>query len=169
MLLLPYPRAVRPAPSHGPVGGLSAALCNPRWLLSASGVMEARGGGFGYDDGSRRSAVAGEHEGFLSSWPQWTRSTLHPCLTTRSASPWCASTACQRASVALDAAAISLPGVRVALRRPQRDSAGRAPPAAADLGVVPLLHGSEPVQPADRRGTGSRHLGRAAHDRADGF
>src|SRR4051812_11803069 len=63
-------------------------------------------------------------------------------------------------------AAVSLPGVRVALRRPQRDSAGRAPPAAAGLGVVPLLHGSEPVQSGDRRGTGSRHLGRAAHDRA---
>src|SRR3954463_6561845 len=75
------------------------------WLLSASGVMEARGGGFGYDDGSRRSGVAGEHEGFLSSWPQRTRSTSHPCSTTRSASPWCASTAGQRASVALDAAA----------------------------------------------------------------
>src|SRR3954462_1795950 len=42
---------------------------------------------FGYDDGSRRSAVAGEHEGFLSSWPQRTRSTSHPCSTTRSASP----------------------------------------------------------------------------------
>src|SRR3954451_6541386 len=75
------------------------------WLLSASGVMEARGGGFGYDDGSRRSAVAGEHEGFLSSWPQRTRSTSHPCSMTRNASPWCASTAGQRASVALDAAA----------------------------------------------------------------
>src|SRR4051812_37523190 len=74
-------------------------------LLSASGVTEARDGGFGYDDGSRRSAVAGEHEGFLSSWPQWTQSTSHPCSTTRSASPWCASTAGQRASVALDAAA----------------------------------------------------------------
>src|SRR4051795_10231316 len=78
---------------------------NRRWLLSASGVMEACGGGFRYDDGSRRSAVAGEHEGFLSSWPQWTRSTSHPCLTTRSALPWCASTAGQRASVALDATA----------------------------------------------------------------
>src|SRR4051812_17799387 len=74
-------------------------------LLSASGVMEARGGGFGYDDGSRRSAVAGEHEGFLSSWPQRTRSTSHPCSMTRNASPWCASTAGQRASVVLDAAA----------------------------------------------------------------
>src|SRR4051794_286208 len=60
---------------------------------------------FGYDDGSRRSAVAGEHEGFLSSWPQRTRSTSHPCSMTRNASPWCASTAGQRASVALDAAA----------------------------------------------------------------
>src|SRR4051812_28408002 len=78
---------------------------NYGWLLSASGVMEARGGGFGYDDGSRRSAVAGEHEGFLSSWPQRTRSTSHPCSMTRNASPWCASTAGQRASVALDAAA----------------------------------------------------------------
>src|SRR3954467_6771857 len=59
-------------------------------------------------------------------------------------------------------AAVSLQGVRVALRRPQRDSAGRAPPAAAGLGVVPLLHGSEPVQPADRCGTGPepvRHSG----------
>src|SRR3954463_3258638 len=75
------------------------------WLLSASGGREAREGGFGYDDGSRRSTVVGEHKGFLSSWPQWTQSTSHPCSTTRSASPWCASTAGQRASVALDAAA----------------------------------------------------------------
>src|SRR5689334_17772998 len=30
-------------------------------LLSASGVMEPGDGGFGYDDGSRRSTVAGEH------------------------------------------------------------------------------------------------------------
>src|SRR4051794_19663829 len=43
--------------------------CKHSRLLSASGVMEARGGGFGYDDGSRRSAVAGEHGRFLSSWP----------------------------------------------------------------------------------------------------
>ena len=35
----------------------------PARLLSASGVMEACGGGFRYDDGSRRSAVAGEHGG----------------------------------------------------------------------------------------------------------
>src|SRR3954452_1313838 len=34
-----------------------------RRLLSASGVMEACGGGFRYDDGFRRSAVAGEHGG----------------------------------------------------------------------------------------------------------
>src|SRR4051812_50090279 len=73
-----------------------------RRLLSASGVTEARDGGFGYDDGFRRSTVVGEHEGFLSSWPQWTQSTSHPCSTTRSASPWCASTAGQRPSVALD-------------------------------------------------------------------
>src|SRR4051794_16022997 len=87
-----------------------------RRLLSASGVMEARGGGFGYDDGSRRSAVAGEHEGFLSSWPQWTRSTSYPCSTTRSASPWCASTAGQRASVVLDAAATRWSGTGLTTR-----------------------------------------------------
>src|SRR3954452_3847454 len=85
-------------------------------LLSASGVMEARGGGFGYDDGSRRSTVAGEHEGFLSSWPRWTQSTSHPCSTTRSASPWCASTAGQRASVALDAAATRWSGTGMTTR-----------------------------------------------------
>ena len=89
---------------------------NKGWLLSASGVMEARGGGFGYDDGSRRSAVAGEHEGFLSSWPQRTRSTSHPCSMTRNASPWCASTAGQRASVALDAAATRWSGTGTTTR-----------------------------------------------------
>src|SRR3954470_17121788 len=94
------PEYGKPGPGRGYKTGY-----NLDWLLSASGVMEARGGGFGYDDGSRRSAVAGEHEGFLSSWPQRTRSTSHPCSMTRNASPWCASTAGQRASVALDAAA----------------------------------------------------------------
>src|SRR3954447_15959249 len=65
---------------NGPTGILNWLLLNsgivksPR-LLSASGVTEARDGGFGYDDGFRRSTVVGEHEGFLSSWPQWTQST----------------------------------------------------------------------------------------------
>src|SRR4051812_39943186 len=152
------------------------------WLLSASGVMEARGGGFGYDDGSRRSGVAGEHgrschHGHsgpgqprilarrrevlrLGAPAPLARGRPLPWMRQRRGSPERA----RRHTAA--SAAVSLPGVRVALRRPQRDCAGRPPPAAADLGVVPLLHGSEPVQPADRRGTGSRHLGRAVHDRA---
>src|SRR3954447_25995280 len=91
---------------------VSLIVAEQRWLLSASGVTEARDGGFGYDDGSRRSTVVGEHEGFLSSWPQWTQSTSHPC-STRSASPWCASTAGQRASVALDAAATRWSGTSI--------------------------------------------------------
>src|SRR3954452_25422476 len=84
-------------------------------LLSASGVMEACGGAFRYDDGFRRSAVAGGHGG-LSSWPQWTRSTSHRYSTTRSASPWCASTAGQRASVALAAAATRWSGTGMTTR-----------------------------------------------------
>src|SRR4051812_7006689 len=92
-----------------------ASVYKQERLLSASGVMEACGGGFRYDDGFRRSAVAGEH-GVLSSWPQWTRSTSHPCSTTRSASPWCASTAGQRASVALDAAATRWSGTGMTTR-----------------------------------------------------
>ena len=34
--------------------------------------------------------------------------------------------------------------------QPHRHSAGRAPSAAAGVGVVPLLHGPEPLEPADR-------------------
>src|SRR4051812_1308626 len=45
---------------------MPSRLYNQARLLSASGVMEARGDGFGYGDSSRRSAVAGEHGGFLS-------------------------------------------------------------------------------------------------------
>src|SRR4051794_1775684 len=35
---------------------------------------------------------------------------------------------------------------------PHRHGAGRAPSAAAGVGVVPLLHGPEPLEPADRCG-----------------
>ena len=52
-------------------------------------------------------------------------------------------------------AALSLQGVRRAFRRPHRYSAGRAPSAAAGVGLVPLLHGAEPLEPADRGGTGA--------------
>jgi hypothetical protein len=38
------------------------------------------------------------------------------------------------------------------------------PPAS--MGAVPVLHGPQPVQPADRRGAGPRRLGRATHERA---
>src|SRR3954447_6005016 len=51
------------------------------------------------------------------------------------------------------------------LRRPDRHRAGRAPPAAAGLGVVPVPDGAEPLQPADRPGTRPRRLRRAGHDR----
>src|SRR3954469_4839119 len=51
------------------------------------------------------------------------------------------------------------------LRRPDRHRAGRAPPAAAGLGVVPVPDGGEPLQPADRPGTRPRRLRRAGHDR----
>src|SRR4051794_6770383 len=61
------------------------------------------------------------------------------------------------------AAALPLQGLRGALRRPHRHGAGRAPPAAAGLGAVPLLHGPEPLDPADRRGAGPRRVGCAGH------
>src|SRR3954465_14890080 len=54
--------------------------------------------------------------------------------------------------------------MRRALRRPHRHSVGRPPPAAAGLGVVPLLHGPEPVQPADRLGAGPEPVRRSGHD-----
>src|SRR5215208_459460 len=41
---------------HDPAPSRSDASPFPSWLLSASGVMEACGGGFRYDDGFRRSA-----------------------------------------------------------------------------------------------------------------
>ena len=63
-------------------------------------------------------------------------------------------------------AALSLQGVRGALRRPHRHGAGRPSPAAAGLGAVPVLHGPEPLEPADRPGAGPRRVGRAGHDRA---
>src|SRR3712207_1489877 len=62
------------------------------------------------------------------------------------------------------AAALSVQGLLGALRRPHRHGAGRPSPAAAGLGAVPLLHGPEPLQPADRRGTWAGRVGRAGHD-----
>src|SRR5215210_3380535 len=63
-------------------------------------------------------------------------------------------------------AALPLQGVRGALRRPHRHGAGRPSPAAAGLGAVPVLHGAEPLDSADRPGTGPQRVGRAGHDRA---
>src|SRR3954471_22163164 len=56
--------------------------------------------------------------------------------------------------------------MRWALRRPYRHGAGRAPSAAAGVGAVPLLHGPEPLEPADRGRTRLERLGRAGHDGA---
>src|SRR3954468_6794397 len=63
-------------------------------------------------------------------------------------------------------AALPLRGVRRPLRRPHGHGAGRAPPAAAGVGPVPLPHGPEPLEPADRPGAGPEPARRAAHDRA---
>src|SRR5215218_4206556 len=54
--------------------------------------------------------------------------------------------------------------MRWALRRPYRHGAGRTPSAAAGLGAVPLLHGPEPLEPADRGRTRLERGGRAGHD-----
>src|SRR3954451_12665271 len=48
----------------------------------------------------------------------------------------------------------------------RRHRPGRASPAAARLGTVPVLDGPEPLQLADRQGAGPRRVGRAGHDRA---
>ena len=63
-------------------------------------------------------------------------------------------------------AALPVQGMRGTLRRPHRHGAGRASPAAAGLGAVPVLHGPEPLQPADRPGAGPRRLRCAGHDGA---
>src|SRR3954470_7580251 len=52
------------------------------------------------------------------------------------------------------------------LRRPHRHGAGRASPAAAGLGAVPVLHGPEPLEPADRPGAGPRRIRCTGHDGA---
>src|SRR5829696_6972750 len=52
------------------------------------------------------------------------------------------------------------------LRRPHRHGAGRVSPAAAGLGTVPVLHGPEPLEPADRPGVGPRRIRCAGHDGA---
>src|SRR3954454_18765131 len=62
-------------------------------------------------------------------------------------------------------ATLPLRGVPRPLRRPDRHRAGRAPPAAAGLGVVPVPDGPEPLEPPDRPGTRPRRLRRAGHDR----
>src|SRR5919107_1104569 len=62
-------------------------------------------------------------------------------------------------------AAVSLQDVRRAFRRPHRHGVGRPAPAAAGLGVVPLLHGPEPIQPADRLGAGPEPVRHSSHDR----
>src|SRR3954451_9895728 len=56
-------------------------------------------------------------------------------------------------------------GMHGTLRRPHRHGAGRTSPAAAGLGAVSVLHGPQPLEPADRPGAGPRHLGRAGDDR----
>src|SRR3954463_11201760 len=56
--------------------------------------------------------------------------------------------------------------MRLSLRRPYRHGAGRAPSAAAGVGAVPLLHGAEPLEPADRPGAGPEPVRRAGHDGA---
>src|SRR4051795_12112462 len=43
-------------------------------------------------------------------------------------------------------AAVSVQGMHGTLRRPHRHGAGRASPAAAGLGAVPVLHGPEPLE-----------------------
>ena len=63
-------------------------------------------------------------------------------------------------------ATLPLQGVRAALRRPHQHGAGRASPAAAGVGAVPLLHGAESRQSADRPGAGPQRVGCAGHDRA---
>src|SRR5918995_6901649 len=52
------------------------------------------------------------------------------------------------------------------LRRPHWHGAGRASPAAAGLGGVPVLHGPEPLEPADRPGAGPRRIRCAGYDGA---
>src|SRR3954451_18933747 len=74
------------------------------WLLSASGVMEACGGGFRYDEGFRRSAVAGEH-GDPVIMATVDPVNLASLLDDAKCFALVRSTAGQRASVALDAAA----------------------------------------------------------------
>src|ERR687894_1157113 len=62
------------------------------------------------------------------------------------------------------AAAVPLQGLRGALRRPHRHGAGRPPSAASGVDPVPVLHGAEPRDPADRRGAGAGRIRRAGHD-----
>src|SRR3712207_1130534 len=62
--------------------------------------------------------------------------------------------------------AAAVQGLRGALRRPHGHGAGRPPPAAAGVGPVPLPHGPEPLEPADRPGAGPRRVGCAGHGRA---
>src|SRR4051812_48722413 len=52
------------------------------------------------------------------------------------------------------------------LRRPHRHGAGRTSPAAASVGAVPVLHGPEPLELADRPGAGPRRIRCAGHDGA---
>src|SRR4051812_47546159 len=63
-------------------------------------------------------------------------------------------------------AAVSLQGVRRALRRPHRHRAGRSPPALGRVGAVPLLPGPECVEPADRGRVGPVSVRRPGHDGA---
>src|SRR3954451_12854324 len=99
-----------------------------------------------------------------------------------SASPWYASIAGRRVFTAPPAAAVpwsetalmrpKLTGSGIGARHAQGASttspagAGRASPAAAGLGAVPVLHGLEPLEPADRPGAGPRRIRCAGHDGA---
>src|SRR5215213_7825561 len=103
---------------------------------------------------------------------------------TRSATSWSGSTAGPKAPAARVARAprspatagttsdrtVSATAARAAaaqpLRRPDRHRPGRAPPAAAGLGAVPVPDGPQPFQPADRPRAGPEPVRRATHDRA---
>ena len=106
-------------------------------------------------------------------WPDGRRQVLRLCapapLAGGCALPWmrqpCGGPGRMRRHAALSATA-SVQGLRVPFRRPHRHRAGRAPPAAAGVGAVPLFHGPEPFQPTDRPGVGPGCFGRAGHDGA---
>jgi len=139
----------------------------PGWWIGVVGRW-----GLWCDDGVSSHLLCREE--LLPSWLHLTWSTCRDCWTTPSASRLSASIAGQRVCAAPAVTAVQSPATVTTTRSRIGSAPGarRAPGALTisparcwpvttshyGVGAVPLLHGPEPLEPADRSRTGPEHL-----------